>query len=57
LLRLVSTEDFILLFSIISCHLKYFKIVHKTTYKMHDSILEFYNTEFYFILLVVYGMK
>jgi hypothetical protein len=50
-------EDFILLFLKISCHLKYFKTVNKTTHKIHDFILEFYNTKFYFISLVVYGMK
>jgi hypothetical protein len=50
-------EDFILLFSEISCHLKYFETVNKTTHKIHDFILEFYNTKFYFISLVFYEMK
>jgi hypothetical protein len=47
-------EDFIVLFSNMSCHLKYFKT---TITKMHDFILEFYKNKLYFISLVVYGMK
>jgi hypothetical protein len=49
--------DFILLFSNMSCYLKYFKTVNKTTSKMHDFILEFHNNKFYFVSLVVYEIK
>jgi hypothetical protein len=40
-------------------HLKCFKtaIANEIVPKMHDFILEFYNTKFYFISLVLYGMK
>jgi hypothetical protein len=54
---LVLMEHFILLFSRIQYHLKYFKIVNETTPNMHDSILKFYKTKFYFVSLVVYEMK
>jgi hypothetical protein len=40
-----------------SCHLKCFQTVNETTPKMHDFILEFYNTKFYVVPLVVYEMK
>jgi hypothetical protein len=49
-------EDFISLFPSMSCHLKCFETVNETT-KMHDFILRFHNTKFYFVSLVVYGMK
>jgi hypothetical protein len=49
--------DFILLFSNMSCYLKYFKTVNKTTSKMHDFILEFHNNKFYFVSLVFYEIK
>jgi hypothetical protein len=54
---LVPMEDFISLFSRMSCHLKYFEILNETTTKMHDFILEFHSTKFYFVLLVFYGIK
>jgi hypothetical protein len=38
------------------CHIKYFEIINETTTKIHDFILEFYNTKFYFISLVIYVM-
>jgi hypothetical protein len=50
-------DDFILLFSSMSCHLKCFEITNKIMHKMHDFILEFYNIKFYFISLVVYEIK
>jgi hypothetical protein len=50
-------QDFISLFPSVSCHQKYFKIVNETTLKMHDFILEFHNTNFYVISLVVYVIK
>jgi hypothetical protein len=40
-----------------ACHLKCFKIINETIPKMHDFILEFYNTKFYVVTLVVYKMK
>jgi hypothetical protein len=46
-------KDFILLFSRMICHLKYFKTVNKITPKIHDFILEFHNTKLYVILLIV----
>jgi mannose/fructose/N-acetylgalactosamine-specific phosphotransferase system component IID len=55
--RLLSIEDSILLFFKIPCHKKCFKIVNETTSKMYDFILEFYNTKFYVVSLVIYGMK
>jgi hypothetical protein len=50
-------ESFILLFQRMPCHLKYFETANETTPKMQAFILEFYNTKFYFVSLVVYGMK
>jgi hypothetical protein len=44
--RLVPMEDF---FPRMTCHLKYFETVDETIPKMHDFILEFYNTKFYFV--------
>jgi hypothetical protein len=38
-------------------HLKYFETANETNHKIHDFILKFYNTKFYFVLLVVYRMK
>jgi hypothetical protein len=38
-------------------HLKYFKTVNEIITKIYDSILEVYNTKFYFISLVVYKIK
>jgi hypothetical protein len=35
----------------------FFEIAIKTTSKIHDLILKFNNTKFYFILLVVYEIK
>jgi hypothetical protein len=55
--RLLAREDFISWFSSMSCHLKYFEIANGTTPKMHDFILDFNNIKFYFVSLVVYGMK
>jgi hypothetical protein len=46
-------EDFISLFLRIPCHLKCFEIVNDVTHKMYDFILEFHNTKFYFVSLVV----
>jgi hypothetical protein len=48
-------EDFILMFSRMSCHLKCFETIDETTPKINDFILEFHNTKFYF-LLVIYGI-
>jgi hypothetical protein len=42
-------EDFILLFQRMSCHRKYFETINETITKMHDFILEFYNTKFYVV--------
>jgi hypothetical protein len=50
-------EDLILLIPSMPYHLKCFQTVNETTPKMHDFILEFHNIKFYFISLVVYGMK
>jgi hypothetical protein len=36
---------------------KYFEIVNETTLKIHSFILEFYNTNFYIVPLVVYVIK
>jgi hypothetical protein len=36
---------------------KKIETVNETTTKIHDLILEFNNTKFYVIPLVVYGMK
>jgi hypothetical protein len=55
--RLLPMEDFISLFSKISCHLKYFETVNETIPKIYDFILEFYNTKFHVVPLVVYWMK
>jgi hypothetical protein len=56
-LRLLPVQDFISLFSRVSCHQKYFEIINETTLKMHDFILEFHNTNFYVVSLVVYVIK
>jgi hypothetical protein len=53
----VLVQYFILLFLRMSCHQKYFKIVNKTTSKIHGFILKFDNTKFYIVSLVVYVMK
>jgi hypothetical protein len=45
-------NDFILLFSRMSYHLKCFEIANETIHKLHDFILEFYNNKFYFISLI-----
>jgi hypothetical protein len=50
-------EYFILLFQRILCHQKYFKIISETTHKIHDFMLEFRNTKFYIVSLVVYRME
>jgi hypothetical protein len=55
--RLFPLEDFISVFPSMPCHLKCFETVNKTTPKIHDFILKFHNTKFYFVLLVVYEMK
>jgi hypothetical protein len=52
-LRLLLLEDLISLF----CHLKCFETVIETTSKRYDFILEFYNTKFYVVPLIVYVMK
>jgi hypothetical protein len=54
---LIPMEDFILLFLRMSCHLKYFECVNEITLKIHDFILEFYNTKLYFVSLFVFEMK
>jgi hypothetical protein len=46
---------FISLFPRISCYLKCFETVNKTTPKIHNFILEFLDTKFYVVSLVVYG--
>jgi hypothetical protein len=56
-IRLLLMEYFILLFSRISYHQKYFKTINETTHKTPDFILEFYNTIFYIIPLVIYEIK
>jgi hypothetical protein len=48
-------EYFISLFPRISCYLKCFETVNKTTPKIHNFILEFLDTKFYVVSLVVYG--
>jgi hypothetical protein len=53
----MSMEDFISLFSRLPCHQKYFETVNEITPKIHDFILEFYNTKFYVVPLIVYGIK
>jgi hypothetical protein len=50
-------QDFILLFPRVSCHQKCFETVNEITLKMHDFILEFHNTNFYVVPLVVYVIK
>jgi hypothetical protein len=57
MLRLLPTQDFISLFSRMPCHQKCFDIVNEITLKMHGFILEFHNTKFYVVSLVVYVMK
>jgi hypothetical protein len=56
-IRLLLVQDFILLFIRMSYHQKYFETVNKIIYKIHDFILEFYNSKLYVVLLVVYVMK
>jgi hypothetical protein len=56
-LKLIPTEDFISLFIRMTCHLRCFETANETTLKMYDFIVQFYNTKFYFVLLVVYVMK
>jgi uncharacterized protein YutD len=50
-------EDFVLLFPRMTRHLKCFKTTEEKISKMHDFILEFHNTKFYFVLSVVNGIK
>jgi hypothetical protein len=50
-------EDFIWLLSRMSYYLKLFENVDETTPEIHDFILKFDNTKFYFISSVVYVMK
>ena len=50
-------KDFILLFSKVSCHLKYFEIKNETNSIMHGFIMEFHNVKIYFVSLVGYAMK
>jgi hypothetical protein len=47
------------LFLRMTCHLKCFKTANKTTYKMHDFILDSHshNTKFYVVSLVIYGIS
>jgi hypothetical protein len=42
IVRLLLIEDFISLFSKMSCYLKYFETTNETIPKMHDFILEFH---------------
>jgi hypothetical protein len=56
-IRLLLVQDFILLFIRMSYHQKYFETVNKIIHKIHNFILEFYNTKLYVVLLVVYVMK
>jgi hypothetical protein len=53
MLRLVLIESFILLFSIVSCHLNQFEITNEITSSLHGFILNFHSTKLYFVLLVV----
>jgi hypothetical protein len=46
-----------LLFLILPCHLNHFKPTNETTSTMHDFILKFHNTKFYFVSLVSNEMK
>jgi hypothetical protein len=50
-------EDFISLFLRMTCDVKYFEIINKTTPKIHYFILEFHNIKLYYIILVVYRIK
>jgi hypothetical protein len=54
--RLVPMECFSLLFLIVPCHLNYFKTTNEIS-TMHDFILKFYSTKFYFVSLVINEMK
>jgi hypothetical protein len=56
-IRLLPIEGFISLFSILSCHLKYFETVNETAPKIYDFILEFHITKFYVVPLIVCGIK
>jgi hypothetical protein len=55
-IRLLPMEDFISLFLRMPCHQKCFETVNETTPKMHDFILEFHNTKFYVVPLVVVSL-
>jgi hypothetical protein len=55
--RLFAMEDFISLFLSMPYHLKCFETTNETTPKIHDFILEFHNTKFYFVSLVIYMIK
>jgi hypothetical protein len=50
-------EDFISLFISMLCHLKCIETTNEKTSKIYYFILEFHNTKFYFVLLVLYEMK
>jgi hypothetical protein len=54
---LLQMGDFISLFTRMSCHQICFETVNKTTLKIHTFILEFHNTKFYIVLLIVYEIK
>jgi hypothetical protein len=47
-------ENFILIFLRMSCHVKCFETANKTTPKMNNFILEFYNTNFCFFIGCLY---
>jgi hypothetical protein len=45
------------LFSRMSCHQKCFETVNETTHKIYGFILQFHNTKFYVVTLIVYVIK
>jgi hypothetical protein len=50
-------QDFILLFPRVTSHQKHYETINETTFKMHGFILEFHNTNFYVVPLVVDMIK
>jgi hypothetical protein len=52
-----SPKIFYFIVSKMICHQKYFEIINGTTTKIYGFILEFHNTKFYVILLIIYVIK
>jgi hypothetical protein len=52
-----ATFNGVFYFIVLRMPYKKIETVNETTTKIHDLILEFNNTKFYVIPLVVYGMK